>query len=184
MNADKHPVNVKESMVDFDIIKVAANHAKAIIELYRNVASIEGGLARTRDEITDDFVESLIQNSVERGLIFIAVDMFSGKVLGEIHCYSPGIKVFDHVLSELTIAVDPLYQGKGIGKRLFNHLLNEVKQNRPHILRVELFARESNQKALKFYEKLGFKIEGKLSGRIKSSGEGYEADIPMAWIRN
>jgi ribosomal protein S18 acetylase RimI-like enzyme len=43
-------------------------------------------------------------------------------------------------------------------------------------------ARESNQKALAFYQSLGFVREGRLEGRIRGAG-GPEADIPMAWLR-
>jgi len=58
-----------------------------------------------------------------------------------------------------------------------------VKTSYPHIIRVELIARESNQKAIRMYEAVGFKKEGRLEKRIRSVGSGFEADIPMAWIR-
>ena len=47
---------------------------------------------------------------------------------------------------------------------------------------MELIARESNQKALKFYGSLGFEIEGKLRKRIKNSKGELEADIMMGII--
>ena len=66
---------------------------------------------------------------------------------------------------------------------MFTQLLKEVKNNRPNILRVELIVRESNKHAVKFYESLGFKREGKLENRIRSVEGGFEADIFMAWRR-
>lgn len=33
------------------------------------------------------------------------------------------------------------------------------------------------------YQTLGFVIEGKMVNRIRSVDGGFEADIPMAWIR-
>ncbi|TKC60194.1 GNAT family N-acetyltransferase [Pedobacter hiemivivus] len=92
--------------------------------------------------------------------------------------------VFRHVLSELTIAVDPDYQGKGLGKKLFQTLLADVQSNRTEILRVELIARETNSRAIQLYEKLGFKIEGRFEKRISNNSISFEADIPMAWFPN
>lgn len=48
--------------------------------------------------------------------------------------------MFNHVLSDLTIAVDPEYQGRGLGNRLFQTLLDHVTEERKDILRVELIA--------------------------------------------
>jgi len=169
--------------MDIDLRSASINDTTGIKKLYESVAEIEGGLARSKDEITDEYVYSLVNKSINKGIIIIAVDMQTENIVGEIHCYSSGIKVFAHVLGELTIAVHPDYQGKKIGRMLFEKLLDKVKNKMPHILRVELIARESNFKAIEFYESLGFKIEGRLEHRIKSVGGGFEADIPMAWIR-
>ena len=66
---------------------------------------------------------------------------------------------------------------------LFKKLLDTIINEKPEIFRVELIARESNTKAISFYESLDFKKEGRFEKRIHSVGGGYEADIPMAWIR-
>jgi putative acetyltransferase len=59
--------------------------------------------------------------------------------------------------------------------------LEEVVRNRPDVGRVELIARESNRKAIEFYQSLGFHVEGRLEMRIKNIHGHYEADIPMGW---
>ena len=151
--------------------------------LYKRVASIEGGLARTASEISNDYIENFVTKSVNNGIELVAVLNDTVRIIGEIHCYNKGLKAFAHVLGDLTIAVDPEFQGKGIGKTLFNELLEEVKLRRTDILRVELLARESNDRALQFYESLGFVREGRLRRRIKSIGGGFEDDIFMAWHR-
>jgi ribosomal protein S18 acetylase RimI-like enzyme len=154
-----------------------------ILVLYRTVAAIEGGLARTASEITNDYVENFLHKSVESGIMVVARDLKNGNLIGEIHGYHLTPKVFAHLLGELTIAVHPDWQGVGVGGALFTEFMRQVKENRPDVLRVELIARESNQKALEFYEKLGFKIEGRMVNRIRSVAGGFEADIPMAWLR-
>jgi putative acetyltransferase len=86
------------------------------------------------------------------------------------------------VLSELTIAVDPDYQGKGLGKMIFTHLLDYITNNRSDVMRVELISSESNVKAISFYQSLGFTPEGKFERRIRNNKNEFEADIPMAWF--
>jgi ribosomal protein S18 acetylase RimI-like enzyme len=155
----------------------------AIAELYRAVAAIAGGLARAADEITDDYVSNFVERSLSNGVIIVARDRDSGAIVAEIHGYRPGPRVFGHVIGELTIAVHPDSQGTGIGRRIFEEFIRRVREDVPEVLRVELIARESNVRAIEFYRKLGFRIEGRLEGRIRSAGGGYEADIPMAWTR-
>lgn len=167
----------------FKITLAVPEDLTAVLSLYRRVAAIEGGLARTEAEITEEYVKGILARSLATGLSLVAGGEDGAGLLGEIHAYSLGPKTFAHVLGELTIAVHPDYHGMGIGKALFRTFLDDLEANRPDILRVELIARESNANAIAFYRKLGFEIEGRLEGRIRSLGGGYEADIPMAWIR-
>jgi putative acetyltransferase len=102
---------------------------------------------------------------------------------GELHAYPPGPRTFAHVLGELTVAVHPDWQGRGVGRALFAALLSEVERNRPQVTRVELIARESNARAIGLYESLGFRREGRLEGRVRRPDGVVEADIPMAWVR-
>lgn len=167
------------------LLKIGSQSDCAEIRLlYERVASIEGGLARKKDEITAEYIAHFVEQSTSSGVIIIATDSSTDKIIGEIHCYNSNIDVFKHVLGELTIAVDPLYQGKGIGRLLFAKLLDIVKREKPQIGRVELIARESNVNAIKFYESLGFRTEGRFEKRIRSVNGNYEADIPMAWHRS
>jgi ribosomal protein S18 acetylase RimI-like enzyme len=159
-----------------DLHKVAA--------LYRSVASRSGGIAREADEVTEAYVSSFIERSLKSGIILTIEDPENPEILiGEVHTYKPGIKVFAHIFSDLTIAVHPDYQGKGIGKLLFRTLLRETESKHPEIMRVELIARESNERAIEFYKKLGFNIEGRLENRICDRTGKLEADIPMGWTR-
>ncbi|GAB3223439.1 GNAT family N-acetyltransferase [Algoriphagus aestuariicola] len=151
-----------------------------ILDLYRRVAFIPGGLSRSPDEVSVEYVRDFLKKSHESGVSLIA---FSGmQIVGEVHAFKLNPKVFSHVLSELTVVVDPNFIGKGVGKALFLAFLAEVRSNRPDILRVELIARESNAKAIQLYGSLGFQQEGRMEKRINSGKGHFEADIPMAWI--
>ncbi len=165
------------------IRKATANDMPLIHKLYVAVSKTRGGLARTEDEVTEAYIKSFVQKSTQNGAQYVAVDeLRNNQVIAEVHCYKPEPKVFEHVLSELTIVVDSEYQGRGIGKKLFQTLLNHVKETREDIFRVELIARESNIKAIQLYKSLGFEVEGRLQGRIKNEENHLEADIPMGWF--
>jgi RimJ/RimL family protein N-acetyltransferase len=167
----------------FFIRKAVINDFEKIFELYNLVSKTMVGLARTEDEITKGYVKNFIEKSLQNGIEFVIEDKFNNdKIIAEIHCHKLEPSVFAHVLSELTIAVDTSYQGIGLGKKLFQTLLDYIMGNRDDVFRVELIARESNTKAIKLYENLGFKIEGRLENRIKNNAGFFEAYIPMAWL--
>lgn len=148
--------------------------------LYRRVAANPGGIARLSNEVDRSYVAQFLSNASDRGLALVAQDD-DGRIIGEIHAYAPDLYCFSHMLSELTIVVDPAYQCRGIGRQLFERFLHIVTTKFEHIQRVELIARESNRAAIRFYESLGFQREGKLAGRILNVDGSIECDIPMAW---
>lgn len=170
-------------MKNFTVRFAQFSDKDSIFQLYKNVAKTIGGLAREADEITTNYIENNLQKSSEKGInLVIENPKNSSEIIAEIHCYQLEPKVFRHVLSELTIVVHTDFQGKGLGKLLFTELLTYVENQRSDILRIELIARESNQKAIQFYQKLGFQIEGKFHRRIDNKTPSLEADIPMAWF--
>ncbi|RAV97738.1 GNAT family N-acetyltransferase [Pseudochryseolinea flava] len=153
----------------------------ALIDLYKAVALRSGGIARRAEEVTEEHVKSFVEKSIERGLIIVCEHPDNDKeIIAELHAYRNGLKVFDHVLTELTIAVHPDHQGKKIGRTIFTIFLEEVARNMPHIGRVELVTQEDNTRAIGLYQSLGFRIEGRMEMRIKVHGN-YQADIPMGW---
>lgn len=161
-----------------------ANDAAAIRELYRAVAAIPGGIARAADEITADYVDQFVHASLERGIIVVAEFPESRGLAGEIHAYRSDVLAFRHVLGDLTIAVHPDAQGQGVGRRLFTQLLDEVRRDHHDITRVELVTAESNTRAQRLYESLGFEREGRMERRYRTGEGRYETDIPMAWLRD
>ncbi|MCS5423211.1 MULTISPECIES: GNAT family N-acetyltransferase [Psychrilyobacter] len=163
-------MNIRKGRID-DVDKV--------YRLYKKVSQTEGGIARFEDEVTEEYVEGFVKNALDDGVFIVAEK--DGDIVGEIHGYKIGIRVFDHVLSNITIVVSPDFCGEGIGKKIFLKLIEEGKKIEG-VSRMELIARESNKKALKFYESLGFEIEGKMRQRIKNSKGEFEADILMGII--
>lgn len=166
-------MNIRASSID---------DLSVVRRLYDRVAAVPGGIARLEDEIDDDYVRYFLQNASDRGLGLVSTDD-SGDAIAEIHAYTPPQFCFSHVLSDLTIVVDPGAQGCGMGRRIFERFMQMVQDECKHISRVELVARESNWKAIRFYESLGFHKEGVFAGRIRNVDGSTESDIPMAWVR-
>ena len=164
------------------IRRAAASDVCAIDALYRRVATTPGGIARLEHEIDDGYVSAFTRRAADDGLQLVGIDP-DGAVIAEIHACRPGPFCFSHVLSDLTIVVDPCSQGLGWGRTIFQRFLDMIDDSLPDILRVELVVRESNDKALDFYRSLGFVAEGMLRSRIHNLDGSLEADIPMAWSR-
>ena len=173
-------------MTTIHIREAISTDAGAVHDLYCAVARKPGGIARLESEIDSNYIDRIMQNAASSGLMLLATEDTGGKtqVIGSIHAYSPGLYCFSHVLSELTIAVHPERQGSGVGRRLFDQFMERINSRFPHITRVELISRESNSKAITFYQSIGFVKEGELRARIKNLNGGLESDIPMAWLRS
>ncbi len=153
-----------------------------LITLYKIVAREEGGIARLEHEVTEKYVKNFLQRSLATGVIVVGENPESpDELVASIHGYKAGIKVFEHVLGDVTLVVHPRFQGKKIGRTILTIFLEEIGHNRMDIGKVELITRESNGKAIQLYESLGFRVEGRMEMRIKTTHHTYEADIPMGW---
>lgn len=172
-------------MSDQQIIyrKATIRDTNDIFRLYKAQSKVPGTLARDESEVTKKYVEEFTLRALKNSTQFVAIDTTKGNcIIGEVHCYKPEPKAFNHILSNLTIVIHPDYQSKGIGGRLFEALLQNITQSRADVLRVELVVRESNLRAIKLYERLGFVVEGRFEKRIRAANNQLEADIPMAWF--
>lgn len=154
-----------------------------ILALYRKVAIRSGGIARSQEEVTTEYIQHCMSQAATTG-IQLVVDHPSNEheIIAEMHGYKLEPKVFAHVISELTIAVDPQFHGMGIGKLIFTTFLDHIMNNRPDVLRVELMTQESNIRALNLYKSVGFVVEGRFERRIRMYNNQLDSDIPMAWF--
>ncbi|MBL7817398.1 MAG: GNAT family N-acetyltransferase [Saprospiraceae bacterium] len=153
---------------------------EGIFRLYKTVAAQGYGIARFEDEITEGYVRHNLEQGLSDGIVLVAES--ESQIVAEIHTYRIGIRIFEHVLSNLTIAIHPNFQGKGIGYQLFRQLLDKVENDMPHILRVELHARDGNEAAIRLYKKLGFELEGYLKNRDKMPDGQFYHDISFGWM--
>lgn len=160
-----------------DIRRAVQTDIDGIFTMMQRAAAEPIGLARRPEEISRNYVGGFVANSLERGLILVVDD--GERILGMIQAATPQPRLFGHVLSDLTIAIDPDAQGQGLGRRLFSAFLEMARTDMPHIRRIELFCRPDNPRGYPFYESLGFVIEGRLKGRVRTAEGEFIDDYFM-----
>ena len=168
-------------MSTFIIRPAAPDDALAILALHRKVAALPGGLAREPGEVTADYVARAMAAAADGGVNLVAATT-DGVLCGELHVERMKVGIFAHVLTDLTVAVDPDWQGKGVGSALFRALIETARTINPPVRRIELWTGAANLGAQRLYERLGFKIEGRMVGRGRHPDGSVEDDIVMGLL--
>lgn len=149
--------------------------APAMLALMRRA---EGGLGRLSEEMDLPWMEDALTAALAGGLALGAWE--GSRLAGVIKASRMPSAQFQHVLWDLTVAVAPDSQGRGIGYSLFSELLARAAALTPGIQRVELVVREGLTHAIRLYERVGFRQEGRFERRFRLASGVYEADLPMA----
>lgn len=137
----------------------------------------EGGLGRLPDEMDLPWMEEALAGALAGG---VAIGAWRGsRLIGMIKASRMPSVQFQHVLWDLTVAVEPESQGRGVGQGLFAELLASAASSIPKVERIELVVREGLTHAIRLYERLGFRQEGRFERRFRLSNGTYEADLPM-----
>lgn len=108
--------------------------------------------------------ESVRYDAVENKLSFYLVAEIGGHVAGYIGIWQ--ILNEGHITN---VAVAPEYRRKHVASAMMEVLLEVTGKENINCYTLEV--RESNLKAIKFYEKYGFKIEGIRYGYYEDNGE-------------
>ena len=168
-------------MTDFSVRPATPEDASAILALHRKVAAQPGGLARQPDEVTAEYVAHAMAFAADGGVNLVAVDT-DGALCGELHVERMKVAIFAHVLTDLTVAVAPDWQGRGVGSALFRALIETARTMTPPIGRIELWTGAANLGAQRLYQRLGFQIEGRMIGRGRYPDGHVEDDIVMGLL--
>lgn len=96
----------------------------------------------------------------------LKVARFHDQVIGYV-CIRSLLDV-THVLK---VTVIPHFRRKGIGQRLLQGALRELREKHPEVREVTLEVRESNEPALNLYRRLGFSEQGRRRGYYRRPDE-------------
>ncbi|KIL78906.1 Protein export cytoplasm protein SecA ATPase RNA helicase [Bacillus badius] len=103
------------------------------------------------------------------------VAVVSGKIVGFSRCEGNHLKRFAHKV-EFGVGILQDYWGRGIGKNLLKESIAWADAN--NIEKMTLHVLETNEKAIRLYEKCGFQIEGLLQkDKILSDGNYYNTVV-------
>jgi len=79
-----------------------------------------------------------------------------------------------HVAQLGTVALAPALAGRGLGRAMLEEAIARLRA--AGVIRVELLVEADNARALGFYRKLGFELEGRMRRAYKRAGEAQYVD--------
>jgi ribosomal protein S18 acetylase RimI-like enzyme len=163
-------------------VKIRKAHSldrTSIASIYRKVAGHVEGITRRPEEITETYVFTLL-NKPEDEILVLVVEDDDLNIIGFGHAQKPGIKAYDHILSNYTIVVDPEYQKSGVGRGIFMGFLDYLMNNRSDIMRLEMEVQYDPDR-VKLFEATGFKTEAIIKNRVLGLDNNYHDQVLMAW---
>jgi ribosomal protein S18 acetylase RimI-like enzyme len=122
-------------------------------------------------------LKSFVRGNIERGVPQV-VALAESRVVG----WCDIVPGWHHTLrhcGSLGMGLLPEYRGRGLGRELFQECLQLAVQ--AGVTRVELEAREDNERALHLYRQLGFTVEGRKVRGMRVNGE-YVGTIAMSLL--
>lgn len=113
--------------------------------------------------------------------VYLVAEAEDGRIIGSAQVRQFKQSLLRHVGS-LALGVDPEYQNYGVGRALIKALIERVDSS--ELLRIELYVRADNERAIHLYESLGFHHEGRRVGFVRLSDGSFVDDLIMARLRN
>lgn len=144
------------------------------LELQRKLAREGEFLLLTIDEVDSVSERKLSENLsnyfINPSIGNILLAFYNSELVGYIGYKFPQLSKVRHQVVDIAIAVLEIHQRIGVGSKLLKVAETNWKEQKKLIARIKVIS--TNFKAIKFYEKQGFKKEGNENMSIKSP-EGY-----------
>lgn len=132
------------------------------------------GERQMKEEPLINFINTL--NNTPKSGFFVAQD--NEDILGYLLLKAENLSRTSH-RAMIAIGVHSNSRGKGVGSKLFEHIITWAKQMQLH--RLELTVIETNEHAIKLYKNMGFEIEGTKRDSLLID-EQYVNELYMAKI--
>lgn len=112
------------------------------------------------------------QNRIkEEGIKLFAKD--NTKLIGMVGAYTERFGSIRHVAKIWGTYVNPDYRSKGVGQRLMEEVISEIKKM-PQVSKINIEVVETQIGAWGLYKKLGFKEVGRYTNQIKTGKKYYD----------
>jgi len=152
--------------------------ARKIVEYMKEVTSETDFLITRPDEVYDVSTErSYIKMYRDDPRKLMLVGVIDKEIVSVLTFTGFGRKRTRHV-GEFGISVKRRYWGLGIGTAMISSAIEWAKRN--GFKRIQLEVLRSNERAISFYEKLGFKIEGVKRKAVQRDDGSYDDTLIMA----
>ena len=122
---------------------------------------------------TEEWLIKKLKNAKEKRSVNLAAEI-NGRVIGT--CDASREKDLHTHRAEMGIIVHKDYREQGIGKQMFETLMEEAKKIGIEVAIIGVY--ETNKRAMALYEKLGFREFGKIPRGVKTK-KGPIADVWM-----
>jgi RimJ/RimL family protein N-acetyltransferase len=164
----------------FVLRQPTVNDAAGILRFATTLFAATDQVLTTPEEytITLEQERQWINSFLENPNALILIAELDGETIGLLTFTAHPKKKMAHT-GEFGISVHPHHQGKGIGKKMIEHLLLWAKDH-PQIEKVNLGVFASNQAAIDLYKKCGFKEEGRQLKAIKQPSGEYTDLVLMS----
>lgn len=161
-------------LLDIKIRKAIPDDAEIISQIWEVICA-ERIYSAVSTPFTVKQEREYISSLSEREGIFIAE--FNNRIVGfqSLDLWSKVIDSFNHVCTIGTFIL-PEWRGKGISHILANHTFEFAKAH--DYDKMVIYVRKGNERAIKFYQKLGFLIKGELKHQVLIDDE-YENEVFM-----
>ena len=163
------------------IRKATLDDAKNICYLYKIVTKSDPyHLTQLDIEVHYKYIEKELKKALELGLSLVMEK--DNKIIGFIKAYTSEYITLAHVLVNTTIMIHSDYQNKGYGTLLVNKFLNIIQNDMQYIYELELVPHKTNNGAILFYKKNGFREEYISHSRIfNKKNNNFEDEICLTW---
>jgi len=136
----------------------------------RYLAQVE---APPLEKVREFVAQSVVQDAAQ----YVAVN--DEKIVGWCDVFAHWAYALKHV-GTLGMGIQAEFRGQGLGRMLLLKTLEHALKN--EIYRVSLEAREDNIRAIRLYEQVGFKHEGRAACALRFEGK-YYTGITMALLQ-
>ncbi|MEH7351345.1 GNAT family N-acetyltransferase [Gottfriedia acidiceleris] len=167
------PQKFMENGLQYIIRRAVLTDAKQLSSLRVQIDGETENLDREAGEafIDPNGFEQLIISDTETIKNLFLVAEVQDKIIGFSRCEGNQLKRLSHKV-EFGVCVLKEFWGHGIGKNLLKQSISWADTNNLH--KINLSVLETNAKAIKLYEKLGFEVEGVLKNdKVLSDGKFY-----------